>query len=97
VRSPERAAQLDMAAKDYVYLALIAFSAIVFYLHGWLAGTRTRPVREESPVEPVTAPELSLFVTTVDAITTERGRVPGSTHSRTRLTETPVHCFFGNN
>ena len=31
-----------MATKDYVYLALIALSALVFYLHGYYAGTTQR-------------------------------------------------------
>jgi hypothetical protein len=86
-----------MSTKDYIYLGLLTFSAIVFYLHGWYSGALERMRRKSERPQPSPLPEVSVFVTTVDTITTENGRVPGTVRSRTCLSEAPVHCFFGNN
>jgi hypothetical protein len=48
-----------MTTKDYVYLALVALSAIVFYLNGFQAGVaRTRRLFEKWFISRNTFPEL---------------------------------------
>ena len=59
-----------MTTKDYVYLALIELSAIVFYLHGYYAAQdksakRKRPASRRRSAAPAVEPTVS--VTAMDA------------------------------
>ena len=84
-----------MLAKDYVYLALIAFSAIVFYLNGFQAGAqRSRkksadnyPNSDSSDESPFSVSEASF-----------KNETPGLlSDSRKPLIKVAGQTVFGNN
>ena len=87
-----------MSTKDYVYLALIALSALVFYLHGYYAGaSRRRHARrfDDESSTPVQLPEPVVFTITVEDLTDSRPHPTNRIHEREpRQT---VQCVFGHN
>jgi len=89
-----------MTTKDYVYLALIAFSAIVFYLHGYYAALDKHAARKPRARRPRSASPLSqptVSVTAVDAGTFQAEQNLRLSRARTGAPTTKIHCFFGNN
>jgi len=87
-----------MATKDYVYLALIACAAIVFYAHGFYAGlSRRKNSKREAKTHssPVLLPEASIFTITVDDMV---DNCP-ATHNRLHEPEVrpSIQCVFGHN
>ena len=83
-----------MAAKDYIYLALIGLSALVFYFHGFQTGVRrcrkvlirffenSDSLQELPPVEPDTFSADS-------QVLTHRSGAP--------FPKTDIRGLFGNN
>ena len=88
-----------MATKDYVYLALIAFAAVVFYLHGYFAGraakrnrTRHQAAKASAPMH---LPEPVVFTISVDDLNDSRHQP--ANRLREHEVRSTVQCVFGHN
>jgi hypothetical protein len=86
-----------MTTKDYVYMALIAFSALVFYMHGFYAGRSLRPALKSTsrPSGPFPLPIPAVFTVTVDDMVDSAP----SAHNRLHEPEVrpSIQCVFGHN
>ena len=82
-----------MLPKDYIYLALIAFAALVFYLQGYAVGAADRR-RKSRTARRRLAPKL--HVTQVDLQTAPEPRTVRP-RSEPLMLINSVHCFFGHN
>ncbi len=82
-----------MSLKDYVYLGLIALSALVFYFHGYFAGAiRTRKALKhllDDSDALLELPEEELFEAAPDRLDSHRAPSP--------VIEHPIHGWFGRN
>lgn len=87
-----------MATKDYVYLALIALAAVVFYLHGYFAGRAVKHRRTPGSAKghsPMHLPEPVVFTISVDDLNDSRHQP--ANRLREHEARPTVQCVFGHN